>query len=379
MLPEVSSRRIWWAVTAPFLLNGTLYGVWASRIPALQDRLDINHGQLGFLLLGLAGGAICGFPLAGRAVDRFGAVTATRVAAVLFCGVMIILPWMPGYASVLVTLMLFGAFHGALDVAMNAWAAEAETRHDKRWMPSFHAMFSLGAGVGALTGYFAADMGVDMRWHFLVTAGGFGALALWVAKLPWTNATSDSHGQIFHMPEGVVLFAGLCAFCTAVGEGGAADWSAVYLRDIAQATEAQAALGYASCATAMVLLRFAGAPVIAALGVVNVVRLSGISAAAGVALVIAVPTFTAGLIGYFLMGLGYALVFPLAFSSAANNGKIPPGRAIAGVATLGYGGLLLGPPVIGGVTYLTNLPTAFGVFLVLALVLIALAPTLRTS
>jgi len=108
-------------------------------------------------------------------------------------------------------------------------------------------------------------------------------------------------------------------------------------------------------------------------------RLSGISAALGVTLVIAVPEFGASLVGYFLMGLGYALIFPLAFSSAASIGGSAPGQAIAGVATLGYGGLLLGPPVIGGLAQAFSLPIAFGVLLVLALVMVALAPTLRRT
>lgn len=378
-MTEVTPRRIWLGVMSMFLLNGTLYGVWASRIPALQDRLDISHGALGGLLLALAGGAICGFPLAGLAVDRFGAVRATRVAAVLFCTMMILLPWMPGYFSVLGVLVLFGACHGAFDVAMNAWAAEAETRSGKTWMPGFHAMYSLGAGVGALTGFAAADQGLPMTWHFLIAATAFGVGCLWMAQLPWQSKTHSASGALFSVPSGVILFIGLCTFCAAVGEGAAADWSAVYLRDIVGVSDAQATLGFASFSVAMVTLRLAGGPIVNRLGVVKVMRLSGISAALGVTLVIAVPEFGASLVGYFLMGLGYALIFPLAFSSAASIGGSAPGQAIAGVATLGYGGLLLGPPVIGGLAQAFSLPVAFGVLLVLALVMVALAPTLRRT
>ena len=47
------------------------------------------------------------------------------------------------------------------------------------------------------------------------------------------------------------------------------------------------------------------------------------------------------------MGLGYAVVMPLAFSRAARDDTVPPGPAIASVATLGYRSMLLGPPIIG--------------------------------
>ncbi len=55
-----------------FILNGGLFGIWAARVPAVAEAYALSHGTLGLLLLALAGGAVCAFPFAGRAVDRFG-------------------------------------------------------------------------------------------------------------------------------------------------------------------------------------------------------------------------------------------------------------------------------------------------------------------
>ena len=52
-------------VLAAFVLNGMLFGTWASRVPAFKQSLDLDPALLGLLLLALAGGAILSFPFAG--------------------------------------------------------------------------------------------------------------------------------------------------------------------------------------------------------------------------------------------------------------------------------------------------------------------------
>ena len=53
------------AVTAVFLLNGVIFGTWASRIPAVRDRVGLSDGELGLVLACMAIGAIVAMPLAG--------------------------------------------------------------------------------------------------------------------------------------------------------------------------------------------------------------------------------------------------------------------------------------------------------------------------
>lgn len=73
------------------------------------------------------------------------------------------------------------------------------------------------------------------------------------------------------------------------------------------------------------------------------------------------------------MGVGYAVIMPLAFSRAAADPFLPPGTAIASVSTLGYGGLLLGPPLIGFVADATSLRMGFGILAILAALIVVLA------
>ncbi|WP_171092222.1 MULTISPECIES: MFS transporter [unclassified Ruegeria] len=363
-----------------FILNGALFGIWASRIPAVRDRLGLSHEDLGYGLLFMAAGAVCSFPITGRLTDRFGAVAITRVIAVLYTLSLILLAIAGGFWGLAVFLFIFGAFHGSMDVAMNAWAAEVEQAYDKPVMSSFHAMWSLGAGLGALSGYAAVQMGLNVLMHFLLAGGVVVGLALVLSWVLWTSKRSDrGQGSVFALPSGILVLVGFTALCGALGEGAVADWSAIYLRDITDATESVAALGYAVFSVTMVAFRLAGAFVIARFGPVATARFGGLCAALGVFAVVSATDPLPALAGFALMGVGYAVIMPLAFSRAASDPDVPPGQAIASVATLGYGGLLIGPPLIGFLAELFGLRLAFSVLLPLAVLIIVLAGALRRA
>ncbi|NOC44110.1 MFS transporter [Ruegeria sp. HKCCD7559] len=370
----------WRAVAAMFILNGALFGIWASRIPAIRDRLELSHDALGFGLLFMAAGAVCSFPITGRLTDRFGAVAITRIIAILYTGSLILLAMADGLWGLAVFLFVFGAFHGSMDVAMNAWAAEVEQAYDKPVMSSFHAMWSLGAGLGALSGYAAVQMGLTVLVHFLLAGGMVVGLALASSWVSWTSRQSqEPQSTVFALPSGALILVGIAALCGALGEGAVADWSAIYLRDITGASESVAALGYAVFSVTMVAFRLAGALVIIRFGPVVSARFGGICAAFGVFTVVSTATILPVLAGFALMGIGYAVIMPLAFSRAASDPNVPPGQAIASVATLGYGGLLIGPPLIGFLAEVFGLRLAFAVLLPLAVLIVLLAGALRRA
>ncbi|MHA3977165.1 MFS transporter [Halovulum sp. GXIMD14794] len=365
------------AVSAMFALNGALFGIWASRIPAVAERHALGPGALGVLLLLMAAGAICAFPLAGRGADRLGAYRLTFGLAIAYTGTLALLALAPTPLLLGVALFLFGAAHGAMDVSMNAWAGEVERHLRRPVMSFFHAMWSLGAGLGAGSGYLAARAGLGVSPHFLLAGALVAAIALTLARIEWDSPRRAPQGKVFALPKGALAAVGFVAFCAAMGEGAMADWSAIFIVLTTGASEAAAALGYAAFSAAMVTMRLAGDRAVARLGTVRAARLAGLVAAAGITLALAVPGYGAALTGFALMGLGYAVVMPLAFSRAANDAEVPPGTAIASVATLGYGGILIGPPAIGFLAEATSLPTAFGLLLVLALSIAALAGVMR--
>jgi predicted MFS family arabinose efflux permease len=364
------------AVTAIFALNGGLFGAWAARIPAFVDRFDVTSDILGLLLLCIAGGAILAFPLAGRLVERIGAAALSRRLVPSLAIVFVALPLAPHPLVLAIFLGLFGAAYGAMDVAMNGWAAEVERAAGRPIMSSFHAAYSLAAGVGAATGILAVAAGLSPLWHFAVLAAPCTAATAALARVTWISRIGQS-GPAFAWPRGALVLVGLVAFASAVGEGAMVDWSAVYLTQVTGTTEALAPLGFATFSVAMVAARLVADRVVARIGPVATARASGLAAAAGIAVLIAAPTLALAMPGFLLLGIGYAAIFPLAFSRAAADPEMAPGPALAATATLAYGGALVGPPIIGWTAALSSLPVAMALVGLAALAITLLAGSLR--
>lgn len=378
-MKNLRSARI--AVTAMFFLNGIFFGAWAARIPSIKQALDLSPDTLGILLLMLAFGAILSFPVAGALTDRRGArhvgLWLNYGYALAFVG----LALSPNVWTLGMAIFMFGAMHGGMDIAMNAWGAQVETALRRPIMSGLHAGFSLGAGLGAGTGALAAANDIGLETHFIILAAVTVGIVAWLChrSVDLKDEATVHQSGFFVLPRGQLILVGLLAFCSALGEGAMADWSAVYMVVVNGATEARAALGYTAFSVTMVAMRFSGGVVIRKLGEVSSARLSGASATGGALLVIFGNSYFASMTGFAFMGLGFALLMPLAFSRAANDPHQPPGAAIAGVATLGYGGMLLGPPVIGFLADNTSFPASFGLIAGLSALVIVLARVVRKT
>ncbi|WP_299140345.1 MFS transporter [uncultured Tateyamaria sp.] len=376
-----TNRTAWCAVSAMFALNGALYGIWASRIPAVAQTHALDKADLGWLLLLLAAGAITAFPLAGRLADRRGAAPVTLTIAVAYTVMLAAIGFAPSVALLAVALFCFGVTHGAMDVTMNAWAGEVEHHIGRPVMSSFHAMFSLGAGLGAATGFAAEHWGIGTGPHFAAVGTVTALLTLWIARIRWQSPrhATTTDAPLFSLPKGPLVAVGLIAFCTSMGEGAMVDWSALLIIETTTQTPAKAALGYTTFSVAMVITRLLGDQATRLMGPVATARVAGLVATAGTLCAVLSGSFAMTLTGFCLMGVGYAVIVPLAFSRAASDPNLPPGTAIASVATLGYGGLLLGPPIIGFVAHASDLRTGFGVLALLAVLIVVLAPAVRRS
>ncbi|MFD0980534.1 MFS transporter [Tropicimonas aquimaris] len=375
-MPDI--RTPWRAVAAAFALNGILLGSWAARIPAVMQSYGLSEARFGLLLLVMGLGALISFPLAGRAADRFGAVRLTHGIGWAYLLSLVLIGVAPGVPALALAVFFFGMCHGSMDVTMNSWATEVEKHMGRSVMSSFHAMWSLGAGIGAAAGAGATALGLSVPMHFLLAALGFGALFQWFAYIPWTSNVRphDAGAPAFALPRGALLLVGLMTLASGSGEGSVADWSALFLAVDLGVTEARAALGFTVFSVVMVVMRLLVDRLVIRAGPVRVARISGVSATLGLLLVITSTGLAQALVGFALMGVGYAAIVPLAFSRAARDPVVPPGQAIAAVATLGYSALLMSPPIIGFVAELTSLRIAFLFLAALAVLIFALAGVL---
>ncbi|MEM6465947.1 MAG: MFS transporter [Pseudomonadota bacterium] len=365
-------------IGALFAHNGAVIGFWASRIPQISERHGLSEAHLGLLLLLIALGAILSFGFAGRASDRFGAAGLSMLLACLGTAFLIGIALAPNVAVLAVALAGLGASLGGMDVSMNAWAAQVDARSRREAMPVFHALWSLGAGLAAATG----AVTLSLEWSALAHFAILGVLSLGVALAlaGVAGGLSVQHRSVqtqqserFALPPKALVWLGAMAALAALGEGAMIDWSALFLVEAIDAPQDEAALGLTVFSVAMVATRLSGPLLLERLGAQPAAIGSGFVAAFGVALALMSTNLTGALLGFVAMGMGYALIFPLAMSQAAKYPDLPPGRAIAAAATLGYSGILVGPVLIGFLAHATSLQGAFGLLISLALLTSVLA------
>src|SRR4051812_24483803 len=83
---QKKSARI--AVSALFFLTGLCFASWASRIPAIQQKLHMSDGELGGMLLALPIGSMLSMPVAGWMVSKYGSRQVVMIAGLLYAGIL---------------------------------------------------------------------------------------------------------------------------------------------------------------------------------------------------------------------------------------------------------------------------------------------------
>ena len=376
MSPDAPARAARRAVTVIFLLNGLLFGAWATRIPAVKDGLDLSEGRLGVALALIAVGALSAMPVSGWMSARHGSRWTTRLTAVAFCLATPLPAFAPTYPTLLLACFVLGASGGALDVAMNAHGVAVEQRHPAPILSSFHAAFSAGGLIGAASGSLAAGLGIDARVH-LATMAVLGLAAVPAAGralLPGDVDHAEDDAPLLVRPPRRLWALGLIGLCGLLAEGASGDWSAVYVRDSLGAGAGVAGLAFAAFSLTMTAGRLVGDRLTTAWGADRLVRRGGMLGAAGLGAALLIGEPWAAITGFACLGAGLSAVVPTIFRAAGNTPGIAPGVALAAVSTAGYTGFLAGPPCIGFLAQATSLPVALALLVVLGLVIASLAP-----
>ncbi|OEJ37747.1 transporter [Streptomyces agglomeratus] len=348
------------------------------RIPAIEEQTGASASDLGLALLGVSGGAVITMMLTGRLCRRFGSRPVTVACGVLL-SLSIALPAQTHSTLTLgLVLLVFGASYGGINVAMNSAAVDLVRAVRRPVMPSFHAAFSLGAMTGAgLGGLVAARLGAPAHLlaltviGLLVTAAAAPALLRHPAPVPVpersrerrVEAPGNGPGPLRGTTRKAVALFGVIALCTAYGEGALAEWGTLHLQEDLHAHPGVAASGYSLFALTMAVGRLSGTTLLERLGQTRTLVAGGMLAAAGMLLGALAPATWLVLLGFAVTGLGLANIFPVAVARA---GALAGPSGVAAASTLGYGGMLVGPPAIGFLADWLSLPLALTTVAVLA-------------
>jgi fucose permease len=369
--PAAASLR-WarWATRGQFMVLGVFAGAWGAHIPSLKSRYGLDDATLSLVLLSAAIGAICALMVAGRAVGRLGARGAALASGLAMTSALALVLRMPGLAALLPVAFVLGAGSSLFDVAINTEGSQLEQFGGRAIMSNLHAMFSVGGMVGAavVAALLRGELGAPMQLA-LIAAALLAVIAIGTRGMLETHGSVDAQAVHFAWPRGLLLVIGLLILTGMIAEGVMYDWSVLYLNQELGMPQAKAALGYATFAGAMAASRFGGDALRERFSERQLLFAGALLAAVAMAVVLLAGTPAVALVVFALVGIGLAPVAPILYVAATRVPGASRAAAIAAVTSIGYGGFMIGPPLIGGLARASSLTAALTVVVVSAVLL----------
>lgn len=339
--PNLAPRLI----HAVFVLAGVMTTLLGPMLPVLSARWALNDSQAGYFFTAQFTGSMLGVALSGVVVQRRGyraAFVAGLVALAAGAAFLSFAPWVGAIASV----FAYGIGVGLTIPTGNFLIAE--------WNPDHRAAalnwLNLSWGVGAAgcpfavlalapsnrTGWFLAGMAVALSLL---------ALLLAASPVPWPDASrAELKTQI---PSKVWLnpltftFAALFFFYVGT-ENSIGGWIASYTQRLHIGPGSAWALAPSFFWVSLLAGRAAAPGLLSRMGEKNVARAGLLTAACGVALLLAAHSTAALLTGVIVAGLGLASVFPITISLVSLNfAKAAPAVGSSMFALAGLGGATL--------------------------------------
>jgi MFS family permease len=369
------SRRAYrLAVSALFFLQGICFASWASRIPSIQQSLNLSDASLGMVLFALPAGSMIGLPFSGWLVTKFGSKKIATNALLLYSILLVFIGLAQNVVLLVSTLVLFGMAGNISNIAINTQAVAVEAKYSRNIMASFHGLWSLAGFSAAGIGTFMIGKGIIPFTHFLiVTALILAGLAAAFNYLITEEERPEASAKLFVRPDKSLLTLGITAFCCMICEGAMFDWSGIYFQKVVRADKDWIGAGYTAFMCTMATGRFLADRVSHRIGFKRTIQLSGVLIAVGLGIAVSFPVLSTSILGFFIVGFGVSSVVPLVYSQAGRSKKVSPGMALAAVSSIGFLGFLIGPPLIGIVAGLFNLRISFLIIAVIGVIVVLIA------
>lgn len=338
------------ALVGAYAVYGAFWGAWAV---VLVEYLDLRH-----LSLAAIGGLFSVTSVTAIATMTFGGAPAVRLprpqalaAAFALAGTASLIVGMAAGWRLGPAFALLGVGIGMIDLLVNLVGAEIENATDRPALQVVHAGYGAGGAVGAVLAAIATTAG----WRpaavlATVAVCHLLAAAALAAFVPHAAVTDDGPG-----PPGLALrvlrgrqdlqVAAVVVLCAFFVEGSMDAWSVLFVRTTLGGPVLGAAAAFASFALAITAGRIFAARVLFRLGRQRTLLVSGTGSLVAGAVVVGAPTAAVAGSAFLVLGFFLSVAAPAAFGMV--GGDADAGRAVAAVTTIGYGGFVVGPPLMG--------------------------------
>jgi len=373
---EVRATHARNSIWALFFTMGVLAMAWVPRIPEIKHSLGINNGQFGILLLTASTASAIGTQTVGRLVHRFGSKSVLRVVTIgLPLGILLVSQSTHSIIEMAFALFFMAFNLVSMDLSINVQAVAIESHLKKRYMSSFHGMWSVGALTATLFGGAVAHY-ISPETNLLIVAIAGVIAHLYILRFVLSNdedgheGDTESIGKIplFGKKYLVLWLIGFGMIGALLPEGAVSDWSALLLKENMGIGKGLNATGFGCFAFAMIVSRLTGDKILTALGPERTVKLGGYIGGLGMAIGIAIgvplshhhpmPALIIIDIGFLLAGLGIGPMIPAMMVAAAALPGIAPSVAMGRILIIGMAAYFIGPSLTGGLAQWINLPVA---------------------
>ncbi len=351
-----------------FLVLGIAVSVWAVLVPFAKARLQVNDAELGGLLLLIGTGALLSMLCAGWLTNGFGCRKTLCLSTAVFLCSLVALAFTSDVFLFAVTLFIFGVSSGIVDIAMNIQASLVEKHSGRRLMSGFHGMYSVGGFLGALIVSMMLKAGLSLLSATAILSGlMFLVLAFIFQQHLYPFGIQEEKSAFSLRPKGIVLFLGILCAIFYMSDGVVLDWGALFMMSKGSPAEL-AGLAFSVFSVAIAIGRLVGDRLVERLGIGKVIVASGIIAILGFGIILGTSGSLFPMAGFCIAGLGVSNLIPILFSYISQHRGLPVSQAISTVTTIGYLGLMAGPPAMGYIAHQYGLYAVFGAvaFLVIA-------------
>lgn len=343
-----------------FFFYGFTFASWASRIPSIQQNLHLSETQLGAVLLAMPVGSFITLPFSGYLTSKIGSRKVVIFASLLYCCLLSGIGLSSSVLQLAICLFLFGSSGNMMNIAINTQALDLERLYKKVIISSFHGMWSVAGLVAASLGTYLIGKAFPVSAHLmLITAISMISFIFCMPYLLHDHQKQAGKRPFFTKPGKAFLGLGLIAFCSMICQGAMFDWSGVYFKKVVTNNPAFIGIGYTAFMVSMTVVRFITDWLTQRVGFKKIIAWCGIATTVGLLIAVFLPYIIPATFGLLLVGIGVSPAVPLVFSAAGKSKKLPPPVAIAAVSSIGFIGLLIGPPIIGFIAGITSLKISF--------------------
>lgn len=324
--------------------------------PVMHEVFGVPIPYMGIVTMLISGCTILSSLASDRVTRKFGANIVTVFSVFLTAVALTGFSFATSFWHLLVLAIPYGLGAGAIDAALNNYVALHYTSKHMSWL---HCFWGVGTIVSPFVMSYALSTSVWNNGYRIVSFIQFGIALLLLFTLPiWkVNAKKETAIEGETKSVGILgalkirgvpfLLLGFFAYCAA--EATAMGWASTYFAEV-KGIDGETAAAYASLFfIGLTAGRFVGGFLMDFLGDRKMIQLGTAIAFCGViCLGIPVETEKLAIVGFVVIGLGFAPIYPCIIHSTPSNFGAEHSGAIIGIQMASaYVGSTFMPPLYG--------------------------------